>query len=148
MNLVLDRVFTGDYSYQRFISSPQIRFQGTARFEKIDSNQKIYTEEGCYYLGEKEQTCYQKQFFTVESLRLRICKNDHGLLHEFFLNDAPEFPFQLSHSHQCGNDTYSLTMTIHSSDSFSTSYAIQGPSKSYTIDTVFSRMENSFIHQA
>ena len=147
MNLILDGIFTGDYSYQRFISSPQLSIQGTARFEQIGANQKIYTEQGCYRLGENEQTCYQKQFFTVEASRLLIHKNDHSLLHEFALDDTLEFPFQLTHRHQCGNDTYSLTMTIHSSDSFSTSYVIQGPSKDYTIDTAFSRTENPSTYQ-
>ncbi|RZI46844.1 DUF6314 family protein [Candidatus Finniella inopinata] len=141
MNPILDRVFTGDYSYQRVISSPQLSLQGTACFEHSKANQKIYMEQGSYFLDGKEQTCYQKQFFSVEISRLYIHKSDHSLLHEFSLNDVSDFPFQLTHSHQCGNDAYHLTMTIHSANSFSTTYVVQGPFKDYTIDTVFSRME-------
>ncbi len=161
-NLVnlLNIVFQGKYSYERVISSPQLTSQGIASFSQtsipiahhldtlsdigiqetnILKNQKIYTEQGIYYLNGKEQLYYQKRFFVIEASRLCIYKSDHNLLHEFAIDKAIGFPFQLTHSHSCDNDHYSVTITIHSTDSFSISYFIQGPSKDYKIDTVFNR---------
>lgn len=86
------------------------------------SNQILYREEGDYSLGNVEQRYYQKRIFVVDGSGLSIYKNDNNLLHEFRDDNAQEFPIKLNHGRHCRDDRYSLTLDLHSSDSFSTSY--------------------------
>lgn len=139
MSLVLARVFSGQYSYKRLISSPHLRLEGTAQFEQNQTNQIMYSEQGHYKLGEIEQICYQKRIFIIDKSNLYIHKNDFSLLHAFALTHILEFPLKLIHTHHCKNDRYSLEMVLHSFNNFSTSYRIQGPSKNQSIDTTFRR---------
>jgi len=134
-------MFSGQYSYKRRISSPRISLEGTACFQQNKTNQILYREQGSYTLGEIEQTCYQKQTFIVTKSNLSIYKNDLSLLHEFTLDTLLEFPIKLTHTHLCKNDRYVLEMVIHSFNTFSTSYRIQGPSKNYKIHTIFKRIQ-------
>lgn len=137
---LLKNLFSGHYAFERCISSSRMSFTGTATFEKGPSNQILYREEGDYRLGSVVHSCYQKRIFVVDASSLSIYKNDNSLLHEFRVDNVPEFPIKLNHIHHCKDDRYSLTLDIHSNDSFSTSYVIDGPSKNYTIQTVFMRV--------
>ncbi len=139
MHQLLEHVFSGQYSYKRSISSPQISLEGTACFEQSDTNRLLYHEQGYYRLGESEQSCYQKQIFIYDASNLYIYKNDLSLLHEFTLDTMLEFPVKLTHTHLCKNDRYALEMVIHSFNTFSMSYKVQGPSKQYKIHTIFNR---------
>lgn len=130
-------VFSGQYSYKRLISSPQLSSVGTAHFEN-HANQIMYTEEGRYNAG--KQACYQKRVFVIDESNLYIYKNDLSILHEFPLVKRLEFPVTLTHTHLCKNDQYHLEMMIHSCHKFSTFYRIQGPAKDYTIHTTFKRI--------
>lgn len=113
---------------------------GTATFEKGLSNQILYREEGDYSLENVEQKCYQKRIFVVDASSLSIYKNDNSLLHEFRVDNMEVLPIKLNHIHYCKEDRYSLILDLHSNDSFSTSYVIEGPSKNYTIHTEFMRV--------
>ena len=140
MSQLLELIFSGHYVFERRISSPRVSFTGTATFEKGPSNQILYREEGDYQLGSVKRSCYQKRIFVVDALGLSIYKNDNSLLHEFRVDNLPAFPIKLNHVHHCKEDRYSLTLDLHSNDSFSTSYVIEGPSKNYKIHTVFTRV--------
>lgn len=140
MSQLLELIFSGYYTFERCISSPRLKFMGTATFEKGPSGQILYREEGGYSLGNVEQKCYQKRIFIVDASGLSIYKNDNSLLHEFRVDNMQVFPIKLHHIHHCKKDRYSLMLDILSNDSFSTSYVIEGPSKNYTIHTVFTRV--------
>lgn len=133
-------MFSGQYSYKRLISSPQLSLEGTARFEQSQASQIMYSEQGHYKLGEIEQTCYQKRIFVIDGSNLYIYKNDFSLLHEFILDNTSVFPLSLAHTYPCKNDRYFLEMMIYSFDNFSTLYRVQGPSKNHTIYTTFTRI--------
>lgn len=141
MHQLLAHVFSGQYSYKRTFSSPRMSVNGTAFFEQSQANQTLYHEQGSYTSGKIEQTCYQKQIFIMTKSNLYIYKNDLSLLHEFALDTLLEFPIKLPHTHLCKNDRYALEMVIHSFNTFSTSYRVQGPSKNYKIHTTFRRIQ-------
>ncbi len=141
MHPLFAHVFSGQYSYKRTISSPQMSVDGTVCFEQNQANQILYHEQGSYTLGEIEQTCYQQQIFVMTKSNLYIYKNDLSLLHEFSLDTLLEFPIKLTHTHLCKNDRYALEMAIHSFNTFSTSYRVQEPSKNYKIHTTFRRIQ-------
>ena len=141
MHQLLAHVFSGQYSYKRTISSPRTSVDGTACFKQSRDNQILYREQGLYTLGETEQPCYQQQTFVVTKSTLCIYKNDLSLLHEFALDTLLEFPIKLTHTHLCKNDRYALELVIHSFNTFSTSYRVQGPSKNYKIHTTFRRIQ-------
>lgn len=139
MNDLLERVFSGGYSFERRISSPQLSFRGSATFEKSPTNQIVYHEEGQYRLEGREQICYQKRIFVVDASSLTIYKDDNSLLHTFNVDQIQTFPFKLTHTHHCQDDRYSLTLEMNSNDTFSMAYVVKGPSKDYWIDTEFTR---------
>ncbi len=139
MNQLLQSIFLGYYSFERYISSPQVTFTGTATFENGLDNQILYLEEGRYRLEGLEQICYQKRIFVVDASGLTIYRQDNSLLHEFRVDNMQTFPIQLTHTHHCKDDQYSLTLDIHSNNSFSMAYVVNGPSKDYRIHTDFTR---------
>lgn len=137
--MLLHKLFSGEFTFQRRVSKPQIDLFGTANFETNDG-MITYRENGQYSLAGKLLSFYQNRIFIVEKERLLIYKNDCSLLHEFQVNHKLNLPLELSHNHQCASDQYSLTLSIHSFDNFSTSYHIKGPNKEYRIHTNFERV--------
>jgi hypothetical protein len=140
MKHLLERVFSGHYSFERRISSPQLSITGTATFENGLDNQILYLEEGQYRLEGVEQIYYQKRIFVVDQTGVYIYKNVNSLLHEFRVDNMQTLPIKLTHTHHCKDDQYSMTMVIHLNNSFSMAYVVKGPSKDYRIDTVFTRL--------
>ncbi len=140
MKHLLERVFSGHYSFERRISSPQLSITGTATFENDLDNKILFCEEGQYQLEGIQQICYQNRFFVVDDSGLTIYRHDNSLLHEFKIDSMQTFPIKLTHTHHCKDDQYSLTLNIHPSDAFSMEYVVKGPSKDYRIDTVFTRL--------
>lgn len=130
----LSRLFSGNFSFQRYISEPLINLNGIANFETID-RRIIYRENGQYSLADKLQSFYQNRIFILGEGSLQIYKEDHSLLHEFVMGDQSTLPLELTHKHLCRDDQYFLTMNIHSFDNYSTSYHIKGPNKGYNIHT-------------
>jgi len=141
MSQLLVNVLSGSYTFERIVSSPHMRFNGNATFLIGNDNQILYREDGQYRMEDIEQTGYQKRIFIIEATQLSIYKSDNSLLHTFKMDNLQTFPVQLNHMHQCMDDRYSLTMDIHSNDSFRTLYVIGGPRKDYKIETVYTRIE-------
>lgn len=137
MQKTLNKLLQGQYSFKRIVLSPEMSFDGVANFIINSHNQIVYNEKGSCNKG---ITFQQKQFFQFGSSNLYIYKSDNSLLHQFSIDKNVEFPIVLNHTHHCGEDQYSLEMTIYSEDSFSTLYKINGPLKDYTIHTSFSRV--------
>lgn len=136
MKTILNKLLQGEYSFKRRISSPEICFDGVANFVIRKSNQRVYTEKGCY---NKAVLFQQTQLFKFDSSNLYIHKSDGSLLHQFSIDEYMKFPIELYHIHHCLDDQYFLEMTIYSEDRFSTFYRINGPSKHYAIHTEFTK---------
>jgi hypothetical protein len=141
MTEALKRLFSGQYTFSRLISQPELSYQGTATFEDTDSGKILYGERGVYSLSGKIQICYQNRVFVLNESSLHIHKEDNSLLHEFNLRNASKFPMELAHMHRCANDRYLITLTIYSYSHFSTRYFIKGPMKKYSIHTEFNRVQ-------
>lgn len=136
--MLLNKLFLGQFAFHRHVYDPQINLYGTANIETNDGR-ITYRENGQYSLAGKLQIFYQNRLIIVEEGRLCIYKEDHSLLHEFFISGKNAFPLELTHKHLCGDDQYFLTMTIESYKSFSTSYVVTGPAKNYIIQTDYKR---------
>lgn len=141
MSQLLYNVFIGHYSFERSISSPQVTFSGTAIFKKSTDNKILYREEGQYSLRDAEQVYYQERIFVLDNTQFNIYKNDESILHNFTIDNVRFFPIKLKHIHHCNKDQYTLTLDIHSEDSFVSLYLIKGPSKDFTINTKYTRQK-------
>jgi Family of unknown function (DUF6314) len=138
--LMLQRIFSGKFSFHRYVSKPQITMKGTLFFVANAGGNIIYREAGLYGLEDKLQSFYQTRIYNLGETSLRIFKEDHSLLHLFILSERPVLPLKLTHTHECVNDQYLVTMNFYSMNNFSTSYQIIGPSKNYTIHTDYERI--------
>lgn len=142
MSDIFNTLFSGCYTYQRQVSSPDLLIEGVAKFKKIRASESAYHEKSVYCLDNQQQISVQQRFFLWDDAYLTIQKNDHSVLHQLAIPAILSFsalPVSLYHTHVCQKDCYALTLRIESLAVFSTHYVIQGPAKDYSIDTVFRR---------
>src|SRR4051812_44439307 len=143
MILSIRRIFSGNYRFNRTISSPQVSMVGQACFKPVSATTALYKEEGSYPLGGAEQTFYQNQSFVLMEDKLLILKGNGELLHDFDLPKEIKDPLRLAHTHLCKDDQYQLDLCLWSQDAFSTDYKVFGPQKNYSIRTDFQRASDS-----
>jgi hypothetical protein len=143
---LFDILFTGSYTYKRQISSPALRIEGLAHFKKTQDSECLYHEKGKYCLEQgKTLNSNQQRFFIWNEVSLIIQKKDRSILHQLIISDNAHivdeiFPLSLHNTHLCKKDHYKLHLCISSPRDFSTHYIVQGPSKNYTIDTVYTKI--------
>ncbi len=128
----LDHFFSGDWTFIKKISTPDLIIEGKAAFKIDDQGQKVFKEEGMSY------ECYQHYFYQIQENSFSILKFDHSVLHEFELKDH-SFPMILQHTHLCGQDSYDCKFTIFDEKRFDIFYDIKGPKKNYTIITIYQK---------
>lgn len=136
---LLQHLFSGNYQFERFVSSPNRIMRGQVCFEILSPEVKRYTETGSYQGEGMEQDFYQKRFFLFQDKRLLIQKSDGALLHEFDLPEGDAFPVHFRHLHLCQGDQYQLDLCLQSGTEFSTTYFVSGKNKNYHIKTRYWR---------
>jgi hypothetical protein len=136
---MLESIFRGTFRCTRVVSVPETTQQGIAVFTPRDSGCVDYKEQGFYDLNGQTFTYYQHQCFKIEKKTLSIMRYNGSLLHMFEYPSTLRLPYAFHHTHPCRKDQYALTLTIQSVDAFETFYTISGPTKNYTMHTVFVR---------
>jgi hypothetical protein len=130
---------SGKWLFERSISKPQLNIIGTALFEPLSSGRLSYHEYGNYILDGNNYDFFQKRTFVYKNDILIVYKQDDNILHTFNLNTNSTYPMTLTHTHDCGPDSYKSIYNFESESAFETCYEVTGPNKSYTIKTRYSK---------
>ena len=136
---MLESIFRGTFRYTRVVSVPETTQHGVAVFTPRSPGCIDYNEQGFYDLNGQTFTYYQHQCFKIEEKTLSIMRYNGSLLHVFECPLVLKLPHIFHHIHPCPKDQYALKLTIQSTDAFETLYTISGPTKNYTMHTVFVR---------
>jgi hypothetical protein len=136
---MLESIFRGTFRYTRVISLPETIQHGMAVFTPRSPGCIDCNEQGFYDLNSHTFTYYQHQCFKIEEKTFSIMRYNGSLLHVFQYPSVLEFPHAFCHTHLCLDDQYALNLMIQSADVFETFYDVSGPTKNYTMHTVFIR---------
>jgi hypothetical protein len=126
--------------------NPTLKITGVATFaEEVSSTSEIrmmLNETGTFERDGKMHEVYQQYTYSFTDSSFSILKKDGVLLHHFpdIVANNLSVPQVLQHSHWCSPDTYECTINLISSDMFEIFYRVNGPSKAYTMQTIFRKV--------
>ncbi|MGB0409798.1 MAG: DUF6314 family protein [Opitutales bacterium] len=137
--------FEGDWSVKRrFEGSYTAVFDGLARFKAESDAGVAYRYEEAGELNDgagKQFNARQVYLYRLKASTIEVHKRDESdwtLMHEL--------PFQMdgedatsAHVHLCGKDYYSAVYRVNFMGGWVLRYAVTGPTKDYTIHSVYSR---------
>ncbi len=132
--------FSGQWSFERYISKPELHIKGNARFSRLSQSSLAYRESGTYIINEIAYDFFQKRIFMYDENSLSVYKNDGSLLHIFtFTKVTSSSCGSAKHTHQCNLDTYHCLFLFKTEQCFEINYKISGPNKDYEIRTLYTK---------
>ena len=136
----------GKWLFNRIISGHG-RIAGTATF-KMDStecNTLHYREEGQWEANNgKCHRVYREYYYRLQkgTIAVYFAEEPEKLLHilECIDLEKKNSATEATGVHQCANDLYAATYRFFHVNKFTLTYSVEGPQKSYTIYTEFTRI--------
>ncbi len=141
----LQRLFAslpGAWSVARTIADERMgagRFEGRALFKPQTETTLLYEETGELAIGAWRGPAYRQWLYVCSPTVLAIFYPDgESLLHRFEFATGQS---RAEHTHLCGEDRYCAQLSLTGESEFALRYAVEGPSKRYTLHTAYARKE-------
>lgn len=132
----------GEWRLKRSIL-PSGRFEGTARFDRVDASTLRYREEGVLSLPDTADILGTREYIyrlEGDSLCAYFPEDPPRLFHCFALTSDPSHAAVVGDAtHQCNTDLYSSHYVFRPDGTFRITHQVKGDRKDYVLETEYER---------